>query len=241
MIDNPDPDLETVRGIVEQIEKGLRAFHRMEMLHQDLQSAECHDRQDRHGPKIIDFGSVKVAGVIEAVAAGAVGNGNPGHGAVYGTGIFHRRRRLDRGPISFRLPSSTYQMLTGQAALRRPGRAGPASRGAADGSWSTHSARHAPARPAGVDGRGAEARRVHPDPVQALRGAFGVRLRSTPTRRRNSCRATRRCPCSRAQPACCSGRACRSCWLALSWGCWPARRRIVATLECIARKIKAET
>lgn len=36
MIDNPKPDLETVRGIVEQIAKGLRAFHRMEMLHQDL-------------------------------------------------------------------------------------------------------------------------------------------------------------------------------------------------------------
>ena len=36
MIDNPKPDLETVRGIVEQIAKGLRAFHRKEMLHQDL-------------------------------------------------------------------------------------------------------------------------------------------------------------------------------------------------------------
>ena len=36
MIDNPKPDLETVRNIVEQIAKGLRAFHRKEMLHQDL-------------------------------------------------------------------------------------------------------------------------------------------------------------------------------------------------------------
>jgi len=36
MIDNPKPDLETVRGIIEQIAKGLRAFHRLEMLHQDL-------------------------------------------------------------------------------------------------------------------------------------------------------------------------------------------------------------
>jgi serine/threonine protein kinase len=31
-----EADLETVRGIVEQIAKGLRAFHRKEMLHQDL-------------------------------------------------------------------------------------------------------------------------------------------------------------------------------------------------------------
>ena len=36
MIDNPKPNLETVRGIVEQIAKGLRAFHRKEMLHQDI-------------------------------------------------------------------------------------------------------------------------------------------------------------------------------------------------------------
>jgi serine/threonine protein kinase len=36
MIDNPTPDIETVREIVEKIARGLRAFHRLEMLHQDL-------------------------------------------------------------------------------------------------------------------------------------------------------------------------------------------------------------
>lgn len=36
MRDNPKPDMETVRGIVEQIAKGLGSFHRQEMLHQDL-------------------------------------------------------------------------------------------------------------------------------------------------------------------------------------------------------------
>jgi serine/threonine protein phosphatase PrpC len=65
MIDNPAPDLETVRGIVEQIAKGLRAFHRKEMLHQDLRPANV--MIDRTGTvKIIDFGSTRVAGVIEA-------------------------------------------------------------------------------------------------------------------------------------------------------------------------------
>ncbi len=65
MIDNPAPDLETVRGIVEQIAKGLRAFHRKEMLHQDLRPANV--MIDRTGTvKIIDFGSARVAGVIEA-------------------------------------------------------------------------------------------------------------------------------------------------------------------------------
>jgi serine/threonine protein phosphatase PrpC/predicted Ser/Thr protein kinase len=64
MIDNPKPDLETVRGIVEQIAKGLRAFHRLEMLHQDLRPDNI--MIDRTGTvKIIDFGSTQVAGLME--------------------------------------------------------------------------------------------------------------------------------------------------------------------------------
>jgi serine/threonine protein phosphatase PrpC/ribosomal protein L39E len=65
MIDNPKPDLETVRGIVEQIGRGLLAFHRKEMLHQDLRPANI--MIDATGTvKIIDFGSTRVAGVAEA-------------------------------------------------------------------------------------------------------------------------------------------------------------------------------
>ena len=64
MRDNPQPDLETVRGIVEQIARGLQAFHRMEMLHQDLRPENI--MIDKTGTvKIIDFGSVSVAGVDE--------------------------------------------------------------------------------------------------------------------------------------------------------------------------------
>lgn len=64
MIDHPAPDMETVRGIVEQIAKGLRAFHRMEMLHQDLRPDNI--MIDRTGTvKIIDFGSTSVAGIAE--------------------------------------------------------------------------------------------------------------------------------------------------------------------------------
>lgn len=64
MIDNPKPDLETVRGIVEQIAIGLRAFHRLEMLHQDLRPDNI--MIDNTGTvKIIDFGSTKVAGLME--------------------------------------------------------------------------------------------------------------------------------------------------------------------------------
>lgn len=64
MIDHPRPDLETVRGIVEQIAKGLRAFHRLEMLHQDLRPANV--MIDATGTvKIIDFGATRVAGLME--------------------------------------------------------------------------------------------------------------------------------------------------------------------------------
>lgn len=64
MIDHPKPDVETVRGIVEQIAKGLRAFHRQEMLHQDLRPNNI--MIDRAGTvKIIDFGATRVAGVME--------------------------------------------------------------------------------------------------------------------------------------------------------------------------------
>ncbi len=36
MADNPEPHLETVRVLVEQIARGLQAFHRKEMVHGDL-------------------------------------------------------------------------------------------------------------------------------------------------------------------------------------------------------------
>jgi serine/threonine protein phosphatase PrpC len=69
MTDNPRPDLETVRGLIEQIAAGLRAFHRMEMLHQDLRPDNI--LIDKTGTaKIIDFGSVRVAGVAEAAPLG---------------------------------------------------------------------------------------------------------------------------------------------------------------------------
>jgi len=64
IIDNPRPPVETVRGIVEQIANGLLAFHRLEMLHQDLRPQNV--MIDRTGTaKIIDFGSTRVAGISE--------------------------------------------------------------------------------------------------------------------------------------------------------------------------------
>ena len=64
MHDHPNPDIETVRTIIEQVATGLQAFHRMEMLHQDLKPENI--MIDKTGTvKIIDFGSARVAGIAE--------------------------------------------------------------------------------------------------------------------------------------------------------------------------------
>jgi serine/threonine protein phosphatase PrpC len=73
MNDNPHPNLGTVRNIVEQIAKGLRAFQRKEMLHQDIRPENI--MIDTSGTvKIIDLGSVRVAGVSEAIPATDTGD-----------------------------------------------------------------------------------------------------------------------------------------------------------------------
>ncbi|MFS2025195.1 protein kinase domain-containing protein [Massilia sp. CT11-137] len=63
----PRPGLDAVRRIVDQVAKGLRAFHRLEMLHQDVRPENV--MIDTAGnARIIDFGSVSVAGVVEMVS-----------------------------------------------------------------------------------------------------------------------------------------------------------------------------
>jgi len=111
MIDNRRPDLETVRGMVEQIARGLRAFHRMEMLHQDLRPENI--MIDGAGTaKIIDFGATRVAGLAEAAAPGQ----SPG---LLGTAQYSAPEYfLGEGgsPRSdlFSLGVISYQMLTGR-------------------------------------------------------------------------------------------------------------------------------
>jgi serine/threonine protein kinase len=61
---NPKPEISTVTRIVEQIIQGLRALHRMEMLHRDLKPDNILINAEGV-VKIIDFGSVKIAGIAE--------------------------------------------------------------------------------------------------------------------------------------------------------------------------------
>ena len=65
LLDNPKPSLEAVRSIIEQVAKGLQAMHRLEILHQDLKPDNV--MIDSNGTiKVIDFGGVRIAGVVEA-------------------------------------------------------------------------------------------------------------------------------------------------------------------------------
>ncbi|MCK4674663.1 MAG: bifunctional protein-serine/threonine kinase/phosphatase [Gammaproteobacteria bacterium] len=62
--EHPSPDFEQVIEITNKIVKGLRVFHRLEMLHRDLKPENI--MITTHGVvKIIDFGSVKIAGIQE--------------------------------------------------------------------------------------------------------------------------------------------------------------------------------
>lgn len=111
IIDNPKPDLETVRGIVEQIAKGLRAFHRLEMLHQDLRPDNI--MIDSTGTvKIIDFGSTRVAGIMD-ISTPIERSNLLGTAQYAAPEYFLGECGSSRSDI-FSLGVITYQMLTGK-------------------------------------------------------------------------------------------------------------------------------
>ncbi|MFW2544288.1 protein kinase domain-containing protein [Primorskyibacter sp. 2E107] len=110
MTDNPAPDLTQVRDIIGQMAAGLRAFHRREMIHQDLRPENV--MIDQSGTvKIIDLGSTAVAGVDEAAP------GTLGHMA--GTFQYTAPEYLSGDVVSWRgdqfaLAVIAYEMLTGR-------------------------------------------------------------------------------------------------------------------------------
>ncbi|WP_440874218.1 protein kinase domain-containing protein [Thalassotalea sp. PLHSN55] len=64
LIDNPKPTLHQVRDIIGQVAKGLQAFHRQEMIHQDLRPNNIMIDAN-NVVKIIDFGSTFIAGASD--------------------------------------------------------------------------------------------------------------------------------------------------------------------------------
>ena len=111
MHDNPQPALEDVREIVRQITTGLRAFHRLEMVHQDLKPENI--MIDRYGTvKIIDFGSTRIAGIEEITTPLArdnlLGTRN------YTAPEYLRGMKGDNISDIFSLGVIAYELLTGQ-------------------------------------------------------------------------------------------------------------------------------
>lgn len=111
MNDHPRAPLTAVRPLIEQLAAGLRAFHRLEMVHQDIKPENVLIDRD-NTVKIVDFGSTKIAGLEEnvrvldeSVPLATVDYAAPelflGHGA---------GNRTD----GFALGAIAYEMLTGQ-------------------------------------------------------------------------------------------------------------------------------
>jgi serine/threonine protein phosphatase PrpC len=111
MRDHPTPPLSMVRDIVDQIATGLRAFHRMEMIHQDLKPENV--LIDRHGTvKIIDFGSSKIAG-IEEISVPWERNGLLGTKNYTAPEILRGAPGTEQSDL-YSLGVLTYEMLTGR-------------------------------------------------------------------------------------------------------------------------------
>lgn len=111
MHDHPRPDVQVVRGIVGQIVRGVRALHRREMIHCDLRPENIMiDADDT--VKLIDFGSVRVTGLVE-VAGERVSN------EVLGTVQYTAPEWLAGEPPTwcsdlFSVAVIAYEMLTGK-------------------------------------------------------------------------------------------------------------------------------
>ncbi len=111
MNDNPDPALDDVRRIMEQVCSGVRAFHRLEMLHQDLKPENIMINKDGV-VKIIDFGSTRIAGIQEIASPIE-------HGKLLGTYDYAAPEYFIDQPSSncsdiYSLGAISYEMLTGQ-------------------------------------------------------------------------------------------------------------------------------
>ena len=117
MSDHPRPSLTEVRHIVTQLIRALRAFQRLEMIHQDLKPENV--MIDAEGTvKLIDFGSTKVAGLAEVSVP-------IDRDAVLGTLGYTAPEYLTAGQATFAadlysLGTLVYEMLTGKLPYGEP-------------------------------------------------------------------------------------------------------------------------
>lgn len=111
MLDHPQPSLETVRLIVEQLANALEAFHRLEMCYQDLRPQNIMVDHDLH-VTLVDFGSVSVAGLNELY--GAATQQRSLVTAAYSAPEYWTGQPVTARSDLYALGAITYQLLTGK-------------------------------------------------------------------------------------------------------------------------------
>jgi eukaryotic-like serine/threonine-protein kinase len=109
---HPKPDIKAVISLIEQIAKGLRAFHRKEMLHQDLKPENIMI-ESQGKVKIIDFGSVKIAGIAEIAPLEFQDEENILGTLNYTAPEYHLGQRGTIKSDLYSLAVITYEMLNG--------------------------------------------------------------------------------------------------------------------------------
>ncbi len=155
MRENPNPTLAQVRGTIDQISRGLRAMHRLEMIHQDLKPDNILIDKNKT-LKIIDFGSTKIAGLAEIKSVVE-------HSHIVGTANYSAPEYFRSEPGSTRsdiysLGVIAYEMFTGKLPYGEIS----AERAARKKFHYTPARQHNPAVPDWVDA--AIEKAVHPNP-----------------------------------------------------------------------------
>jgi serine/threonine protein phosphatase PrpC len=111
MQDRGTAHLHEMRALVSQITDGLRALHRLEMIHQDLKPENI--LIDSHGTvKLIDFGSTRVAGMEEI--ASDIEHASPEGTLDYAAPECLRGEACSKASDIYSLGVIVYEMLTGK-------------------------------------------------------------------------------------------------------------------------------
>ncbi|MDH5302164.1 MAG: protein kinase [Gammaproteobacteria bacterium] len=111
MNDHPCADINLMRGIIEQVIRGVRAFHRLEMLHQDLKPANIMINRDGV-VKIIDFGSAHIPGLAEG--RGPWISSSPAGTWDYAAPEYFLNKPASNRSDIYSLGVIAYEMLSGQ-------------------------------------------------------------------------------------------------------------------------------
>lgn len=117
MEDNPKPSLTDVRRIIDQVIMGVRAFHRKEIIHQDLKPENIMINPEGT-VKVVDFGSVRILGIEEAIPESSADfpMGTAGYTAPE---IILGQKATSVSDL-YSIAAITYEMLTGSLPYGKP-------------------------------------------------------------------------------------------------------------------------